>query len=355
MRDVGKLRELAADLRKKTEHLSGHALHIVLAAGDDEGRGLVLQQVPVGDGLLVLDAVHALDHLVIQAARCAPADRGGDQQHVGPVHEGFVDAVELVFGIHLRDRARPGAGAGAFRVKTFAGTEAEVIQADQLRLAAQRGLGVGDGDLEQRIGGAVARMVGGHHRGGDAGDADRPRRTHRFARERMRRVGFAPAFCRRRGVDQHAAALDPDLVHGHPVFLEAGLAYTGAAMEFPVVPGADYVVAFEAALAERAADVVAGTRYRAETAVLVHQRDAGFSQHHLLQGFLLQLGGAADVDPVGLVHDGIMHAVLRGTDRKRRDPQATPRASHRSRDGRSGRRQKTASPRPEQKPARARS
>ena len=45
---------------------------------------------------LVLHAVHALDHLVVERTRRAPADRRRDQQDVGPVHGHLVHLVELV-------------------------------------------------------------------------------------------------------------------------------------------------------------------------------------------------------------------------------------------------------------------
>ena len=89
--DVGELRELYAKLGEEAEELAGDGLHVVLAAGDDEAGGLVLEQVAVGEGLLVLDTVHALDHLVVQTRRGAPADGRGDEVDVGPVHQGLVD------------------------------------------------------------------------------------------------------------------------------------------------------------------------------------------------------------------------------------------------------------------------
>ena len=40
MRDVRELREVEAELGKEAKHLARHALHVVLAAGDDEARDL---------------------------------------------------------------------------------------------------------------------------------------------------------------------------------------------------------------------------------------------------------------------------------------------------------------------------
>jgi hypothetical protein len=82
VRDEGKLRELAAELGEEREYLADDGLHVVLAAGDDQRHDLVAQEVPVRDHLLVLDAVHALDHLVVEAARAAPADRRRDDDDV---------------------------------------------------------------------------------------------------------------------------------------------------------------------------------------------------------------------------------------------------------------------------------
>src|SRR5262249_12492811 len=151
--------------------LAGHALDVVLAARDDEAGHLVLEQRAVGDGFLVLDAVHALYHLVVEAARRAPADRCRDQQDIGPVHERLVHAVELVLRVHLGDGARPGAGVSALGIVPFARPEFQLAQADQLRLAAEPVRGVTQRFLQQRFGGAVARIAVGHYGGRDTGNA----------------------------------------------------------------------------------------------------------------------------------------------------------------------------------------
>ncbi|MBX9772918.1 MAG: hypothetical protein K2Y71_00790 [Xanthobacteraceae bacterium] len=46
MGDVGKLREYESKLGEETEHLSGDALDVVLAADDDEARDLVADCLP---------------------------------------------------------------------------------------------------------------------------------------------------------------------------------------------------------------------------------------------------------------------------------------------------------------------
>ena len=171
--DVGELREEEAELGEEAQHLAGDRLDVVLAAGDDEARDLVADEHAVGDGDLVLDAVHPLDHLVVERAGRAPADRRRHEDDVGPVHEGLVDAVELVGRVHLRDRAGPGAGARALRVVALAGAEVELVEADQARLGAERRLRVRERVGEQLLGGRVARVRPVHHGGRDADHAHR--------------------------------------------------------------------------------------------------------------------------------------------------------------------------------------
>ena len=115
-------------------------------------------------------------------------------------------------------------------------------------------------------------------------------------------------------VDQHAAVLDFHRIGRHAVFLEAGLAQAAAAVEFPVVPGADDVIAVEPAVAERSADMIAGVGDRAELSVLdgdgqrpVHRGDAP----HRRAGKVL---GGADVDPVVIPsHDVTFHISRRAS------------------------------------------
>src|SRR3954469_15337635 len=88
----------------------------------------------------------------------------------------------------------------------------------------------------------------------------------------MRRMGCSRALRCRSHVDEDAAVLNLRCVCGNRIGFEARLAQSGAAMEFPVVPGAGDVVAIESAIAKRAADMVAGIRHHAEPAVLERQR-----------------------------------------------------------------------------------
>ena len=172
---------------------------------------LLLQQVPVGDGLLVLDAVHALDHLVVEAARAAPADRRGDQDHVGPVHDALVDLVQLVVRVHLRDRARPGAGARATSNRSpRSARKLRSRNADQLRLAA-----VARGALRERVHRAGPRRCcsAGAPRSSPWSRCPSTRIGPGSRCRRRAPAGAARAACGRAcvggaGVDQHAAALD---------------------------------------------------------------------------------------------------------------------------------------------------
>ena len=107
------------EFAEERQHLPDDGLNIVLSACDDEGRDLVLQQVPLVQCFLVLYAVHALDHLRIQAAGRTPADGRGHEDHVGPVHHAFVHLIHLVAAVHLCDGTRPGAGARGLGVETL--------------------------------------------------------------------------------------------------------------------------------------------------------------------------------------------------------------------------------------------
>src|ERR1700730_5575883 len=69
-------------------------------------------------------------------------------------------------------------------------------------------------------------------------------------------------------VDEYAAVLDLHRVGGNAVTLETWLADAAGAVELPIMPGADDIVAIKPALAKRPADVVANIRNRAEFPIL---------------------------------------------------------------------------------------
>src|SRR5450631_454749 len=101
-------------------------------------------------------------------------------------------------------------------------------------------------------------------------------------------------------IDQQAAVLDLDRIGGNAIVLEAGLTQAVAAVEFPVVPGADDIIAVESAVAERSADMVAGIRDRAELPILARYRQLAFARRDTLKRRFGKFFGAADVDPVFL-------------------------------------------------------
>ena len=74
--------------------------------------------------------------------------------------------------------------------------------------------------------------------------------------------------CRRHPHEQ-ATIFHLHFVAGHGVILRAGLAATGDAIEFPVVPGAHHILAIQFALTERAAGVIAHAGDNAEDALAV--------------------------------------------------------------------------------------
>ncbi len=96
MGDVGKLREDESELGEEAEQLSRHGLDVVLAADDDEARDLVANQNLITDRDGVLHAVEPLGHLEIKRGGGAPADRRGDDDGVGPMHQRLIDLIHLI-------------------------------------------------------------------------------------------------------------------------------------------------------------------------------------------------------------------------------------------------------------------
>jgi len=108
------------------------------------------------------------------------------------------------------------------------------------------------------------------------------RRAFRLALQRMRWMRLAVALGGRGHVHQHAARLDLHRKGRDAIFLKARLAEAARAMEFPVMPRADEVIAVERALAERSAGVIADIRDRPETPVLERNRERQTPREHPL-------------------------------------------------------------------------
>jgi len=125
--------------------------------------------------------------------------------------------------------------------------------------------------------------------------------------ERVRRVRELVALGGGLGAHQHTPA---HVVPRDTVGLETRLALARHAMELPVVPRARHVVAFERALAERPADVVADARERAELAVATGQRERAMAYADGLHGALRELRRATDVDPLAVLHCNRLSAGL---------------------------------------------
>ncbi len=173
------------------------------------------------------------------------------------MHQGFVDLVHLVFRVHLRNRAGPGAGLSGFGVIAFASPEFQVIELDHARFGSKP-LGLLQGMHQQVVGAGKTRIGAVHRGGGNAGEARRAGLALDFAFQGMRRMRLGVALGRMGEIDQHAAVFGLHRKGGNTVFLEAGLAKAGAAVEFPSVPGAgDIAAVVEMAVAERAARVIA--------------------------------------------------------------------------------------------------
>ena len=164
----------------------------------------------------------------------------------------------------------------------LAGAEVELVQLDHPRLGAEFAGGF-QGMIEQMVRAREARVGGVHRRRRNAGKPQRPRRPLDLARQRMRFVRRLVALAAGVKVDQDAAVLDLDRIGRNAVFLETGLAQAAAAVEFPIVPGADDIVAVQPAVAERSADVVAGIRNRAEFSILERYRELAVLRRDALE------------------------------------------------------------------------
>src|SRR2546429_9605093 len=136
VRDEGERRKHEAELGPEGEHRARDRLDVVLATCDDEGRHLVPDQDLVLDGDLVLPAVQALDHLVIQRGRIPPANGRADQYDVGPMHQPLVDCRQLILGIALGDGTGPRTGARRLRVVALTMTELEITQLNVFRICS---------------------------------------------------------------------------------------------------------------------------------------------------------------------------------------------------------------------------
>lgn len=224
---------------------------------------------------------------------------------IGPMHDALVDFVHLVFRVHLRDGAWPGAGACRFGIEAFAGAERKIPDAEQLRIACTVSTATRACErmIEQVLGRAVARMTGRHGRRGNSKDANRAGIAARITRERMRLVRQAAALRLLCFADQHPAVFDLDVMRRDVIGFVTRFTLTGAPMKLVVMPGADDVVAIERAIAERAADMIADARNRAELAVLEGQRDAFRSDAEFLHRFFGKLVVGADIDPVSFGHE----------------------------------------------------
>src|SRR6516225_6412579 len=221
------------------------------------------------------------------------------------MHEGIIDAVQLVARVHLRDRARPGAGLRRLRIVTLAGPKLEIVEPYEPRVGAEvtRRL---KRMVKQIVGAREARIGRVHYGCRDAGKTRRPWRTFRLAREWMRSVRRFDTPRRRREVDEHAAAFDLHRKRRHAILFESRLPDAGAAMELPTVPMTNDVIAVKTSFAERSTDVIADIRHRAKLSILERDRQGGGCRHATLQRGARDFLGAADVDPLLLIGHGVL-------------------------------------------------
>ena len=73
------------------------------------------------------------------------------------------------------------------------------------------------------------------------------------------------------------------------ILFRARLSVSGRAVKFPVVPGADDVIAVEGAFAERPRQMIADSGDGAEGAVLIRNREADSFVHDFSEGSRFEL------------------------------------------------------------------
>src|SRR5439155_11733629 len=172
----------------------------------------------------------------------------------------------------LGDGAGPRAGVRVLGVVALAGSELEIAEPDDPRLAVERGPRVLERDLEERFRGRIARIPRVHVGRRDAHHAGRPFLPDRGSRERMWGVRFLPSGRDRLGGHVEMAVLHLHVVPRHLVVLETGLPLPRQAVELVAVPRTLDEFAVQAPLPQGSAGVVADARDRAERAVLPGDR-----------------------------------------------------------------------------------
>jgi hypothetical protein len=152
--------------------------------------------------------------------------------------------------------------------------EAELAQADELRVDAARPPCRGECVLEERVGGGEARVARIH---GSSREAEHPwRRAVRlrvFLEQVQLLVLDEPARKLRRRGDVHPVLPLLHAEDGDLLLVIALGAAPGDDAVLPPVPGADDVLVAHAALAERSALVVARVSDRAKTTLVKEDRD----------------------------------------------------------------------------------
>ena len=93
------------------------------------------------------------------------------------------------------------------------------------------------------------------------------------SRQWMGCVRFLPARCGGRGPHQHSAVLNFYFVARHGVILEPRLTAASDAMELPVVPWTDDIIAIQPTLTQRSTGVVTDAGDDAEHAIAMGNRE----------------------------------------------------------------------------------
>src|SRR5215211_2030334 len=126
-------------------------LDVVLPARYDKRGNLIAYQIVILSHYLILDAAHALHHLVIQRAGASPSNRRRHDYDIGPDYDSVVNFHHLVLFVHLRYGAGKYACLSILGVIALAVAKGEIAQLYHDRLGAKLVLCIVERELKCRL------------------------------------------------------------------------------------------------------------------------------------------------------------------------------------------------------------
>jgi len=103
MGDIRELWKYKSELREETQHLTGNRLNIILSADNNKSGDFVTYENLIANRYRILHAIEALSHFEIEGRSGTPSYWRRYDDGVSPMHQGFIDLIHLIVGIHLRD------------------------------------------------------------------------------------------------------------------------------------------------------------------------------------------------------------------------------------------------------------